>query len=88
MNRHLLALLLAWSLALFASPYAGHARDVPAGCSAPIQVDEGWTMATPKDAGFDLVHHGKLVVERYKGTDYRPSIGRSDAVEYYRSPSA
>jgi len=45
-------------------------------------------MATPKDAGFDLVHHGKLVVERYKGTDYRPSIGHSDAVEYYRSPSA
>ena len=46
-------------------------------------------MATPKDAGFDLVHHGKLVVERYyKGTDCRPSIGRSDADEYYRSPRA
>jgi CubicO group peptidase (beta-lactamase class C family) len=49
MSRHLLALCLA----LLASTYAAQAQDVRADCAAPASLDDGWTMATPKEAGFD-----------------------------------
>jgi hypothetical protein len=45
--------LLALSLALLALPFAAHAQDVSAGCPTPVRLDDGWTLATPKDAGFD-----------------------------------
>lgn len=45
--------LLALCLALLAVPYAARAQDAAAACPAPIELDDGWTMATPKDAGFD-----------------------------------
>src|SRR5262245_27484221 len=44
-------LLLALGLAL--SAYAAQAQDASAGCPAPARLDDGWTMATPKEAGFD-----------------------------------
>ena len=53
MSRPLLALLLGLGLALLATPYAAHARDGSPACPAPIELDDGWTFATPKDAGFD-----------------------------------
>jgi CubicO group peptidase (beta-lactamase class C family) len=49
MSRHLLALCLA----LVASTYAAQAQDAPADCPVPAKLDDGWTLATPKDAGFD-----------------------------------
>lgn len=45
--------LLALGLALLAFPYAAQAQGAPDGCPAPIELDDGWTMAAPKDAGFD-----------------------------------
>jgi CubicO group peptidase (beta-lactamase class C family) len=45
--------LLALGLALLAFPYAVQAQDAPAGCPAPARLDDGWTIATPNDAGFD-----------------------------------
>jgi CubicO group peptidase (beta-lactamase class C family) len=53
MSRPLLALLVASGLALLAVPYAVQAQDTPAACPAPAKLDDGWTIATPKDAGFD-----------------------------------
>ena len=49
MSRRLLALYLA----LLALPFAAQAQDAPAGCPATARLDDGWTLATPKDAGFD-----------------------------------
>lgn len=49
MRRHLLALCVAF----VASTYVAQAQDAPAGCPAPARLDDGWTTATPKDAGFD-----------------------------------
>ena len=49
MRRRLLALYMA----LLALPFAAHAQDASAGCPAPVRLDDGWTLATPKDAGFD-----------------------------------
>ena len=49
MRRRLLALYMA----LLALPFAAQAQDASAGCPAPARLDDGWTMATPKDAGFD-----------------------------------
>ena len=49
MSRHLLALCLA----LLASTYAAQAQDAPADCPVPAKLDDGWTLATPKDSGFD-----------------------------------
>lgn len=45
--------LLALCLALLALPYAAHAQDAPAGCPASARLDDGWTLATPQDTGFD-----------------------------------
>jgi CubicO group peptidase (beta-lactamase class C family) len=45
--------LLALGLALFAFTYAAQAQDASARCHAPTKLDDGWTVATPKDAGFD-----------------------------------
>jgi CubicO group peptidase (beta-lactamase class C family) len=45
--------LLALGLALLALPCAAQAQDSPAGCPIPARLDDGWTMATPKDTGFD-----------------------------------
>src|SRR5258708_655006 len=49
MSQHLLALCLA----LLAATHAAQAQDTRADCPAPTNLDDGWTMATPKDAGFD-----------------------------------
>lgn len=63
MSRHLLALCLA----LLAVPYAAHAQAASAGCPAPARLDDGWTIATPKDAGFDpakLCPLGRFISQR------------------------
>ena len=49
MSRRLLALCLA----LLALPFAAQAQDASAGCPTPARLDDGWTLATPKDTGFD-----------------------------------
>jgi CubicO group peptidase (beta-lactamase class C family) len=53
MSRRLPALLLALGLALVASPYVVQAQGVSAACPTPISLGDGWTIATPKDTGFD-----------------------------------
>jgi CubicO group peptidase (beta-lactamase class C family) len=50
MSRH----LLAWCLVLFTSTYAAQAQDARDGCPAPAKLDDGWSIAAPTDAGFDL----------------------------------
>src|SRR5258708_16082880 len=49
MGRNLRALCLA----LLAATHAAQAQETRADCPAPTNLDDGWTMATPKDAGFD-----------------------------------
>src|ERR1700756_161771 len=45
--------LLALCVALLALSCAAQAQDAPVGCPAPTRLDDGWTIAAPKDAGFD-----------------------------------
>jgi CubicO group peptidase (beta-lactamase class C family) len=44
---------IALCLALFTSTYTAQAQTAPIDCPAPTKLEDGWAIATPKDAGFD-----------------------------------
>lgn len=46
-------LLLALCLFLLGPTYLAYAQEASAGCSMPAPLNDGWTITTPKDAGFD-----------------------------------
>jgi CubicO group peptidase (beta-lactamase class C family) len=46
-------LLLALCISFLGPTYAAHAQEAPADCPTPAKLDDGWTIATPKDSGFD-----------------------------------
>jgi CubicO group peptidase (beta-lactamase class C family) len=50
---HLLLGILVFTLMAYSSSLGQDTRQTPANCGAPVATEDGWSIATPEDVGFD-----------------------------------
>src|SRR4030095_11754717 len=68
---HLLLGTLLLTLMAYSASRAHDARQPPLYCGAPVATEDGWSIATPEDVGFDPL---RFVSGRSAGSPHRATI--------------